>query len=370
MFQKIVVASDSFKGCLTAREVADAVAAAFPAGTEVVKLAMADGGEGTAETVAQCSRARMISAPAADPLMRPIEASYAIDGQGTAFVELAAASGLTLLREEERNPLLATTYGTGLLLADALKHGCRRAVICVGGSATNDCATGMLSALGFRFLDSQGNRLRGCGDELERITEIDSSGVIPELKDTLVSVACDVDAPFCGLRGAAYVFAAQKGADEATIERLDKGMQHFAEVIRGATGTDISNMRGAGAAGGVAGGLVALCRARPESGAALVAKAIGLEKAIEGASLVITGEGRIDAQTLGGKAPLEVMNLARKAGVPVIALAGRVENRDELLAAGFDRIIEVTPRSMPLSQAIDPRIAIHNITCSIRNFIA
>lgn len=369
MFEKIVVASDSFKGCLTARQVADAVAAAFPEGTEVVKLAMADGGEGTAETVAQCSGGRMVTAAAADPLMRPIEASYAIDPQGTAFIELAAASGLTLLREEERNLLLTNTYGTGMLLADALKRGCRRAVICVGGSATNDCATGMLSALGFRFLDSEGNAVRGCGGELERIVGIDRSEVMPELREATLSVACDVDAPFCGKQGAAYVFAAQKGADGAMIERLDRGMRHFAAIIREDTELDISNMRGAGAAGGVAGGLMALCGARLESGAALVAKAIGLEKALEGASLVITGEGRIDAQTLGGKAPMEVMKLARKAGVPVIAIAGRVENRNELLVAGFKRIIEVTPRSMPLSQAINSAIATRNITAAIRNLI-
>lgn len=370
---KIIIACDSFKGSLDSRGVAEAAASACRRAlpqAEVVTTEMADGGEGTALTVARATGGKMIYVDSFDPLMRPLRASYALTPEGTAFVELASASGLTLLTPEERNPLMTTTYGTGLLIAHALESGCRKLVVCVGGSATNDCATGMLTALGYSFLDADGQRLPGCGRSLEKIESIDSKGSLLHRTGVKLWVACDVDSPFCGETGAARMFAAQKGATEDEIERLDRGMQHFAAVMALHSGRDITGLPGAGAAGGVAGGLASLCEAELLPGASLVAEAINLRGLIKGATLVITGEGRMDSQTLCGKAPVEVARLAREAGVPVVGIAGRIEDADELRRAGFSGLVEISPRTLALSEALDPAVTRRNINFFLYRYLS
>lgn len=363
---KVVVASDSFKGCLSSWQVADAVEKgihdALP-GCDVVMLAVADGGEGSMEALMTTLGGESVELMVSDPLGRPVEAEYAwIDGS-TAVIEMARASGLTLLASEERNPLLTSTYGTGQLIADALGKGCRRFMICIGGSATNDAGTGMLEALGYRFMDSGGNILKGCGEALGRISSIDCSNVHPALSESEFIVACDVDSPFCGPEGAAYVYGPQKGAGQGMVEHLDKGMRHFARIIFQVTGVDVTDMPGAGAAGGLGGALKAFLKAEISRGADMVLDAVHFEDAIKDADLVITGEGRIDSQTLAGKLPYVVAKRAAVQNIPVVALCGCSEV-DSLPV--FLSIHPISPVDMPLSSAMEPDIASMNVMDTVR----
>ena len=363
---KVVVASDSFKGCLSSWQVADAVEKgihdAMP-GCDVVKLAVADGGEGSMDALMTTLGGKPVRLMVSDPLGRPVEAEYSwIDGS-TAVIEMARASGLTLLAPEERNPLLASTYGTGQLIADALDKGCRRFMICIGGSATNDAGTGMLEALGYRFMDSAGNILKGCGEAFGRISSIDVSNVHPALTESEFIVACDVDSPFCGPDGAAYVYGPQKGASPEMVEQLDRGMRHFARIIFQVTGVDVTDMPGAGAAGGLGGALKAFLRAEISRGADMVLDAVHFDDAIKDADLVITGEGRIDSQTLTGKLPYVVARRAALQNIPVVALCGCSEV-DSLPV--FLSIHPISPVDMPLSSAMEPDIASMNIMDTVR----
>lgn len=354
---KVVVASDSFKGCLSSWQVADAVEKgihdALP-GCDVVKLAVADGGEGSMDALMTTLGGKPVSLMVSGPLGSPVEAEYAwIDGS-TAVIEMARASGLTLLAPEERNPLRASTYGTGQLIADALDKGCRRFMICIGGSATNDAGTGMLEALGYRFMDSGGNILKGCGEALGRISSIDFSNVHPALSESEFIVACDVDSPFCGPDGAAYVYGPQKGASPEMVEQLDKGMRHFARIIFQVTGVDVTDMPGAGAAGGLGGALKAFLKAEISRGADMVLDAVHFDDAIKDADLVITGEGRIDSQTLTGKLPYVVARRAALQNIPVVALCGCAQVSE---LPCFERIIQITPPDMPLEKAMSPEVS-------------
>ena len=366
--KKIVVASDSFKGCLSSMQVADAVERAAlqtcPS-CEVVKVDVADGGEGTMDSLQRALGGRKISAEVLDPLGRPIHASYVILKDGiTAVMEMAVASGLTLLSLQERNPLKTSTYGTGQLIADAFGRGCRKFLIGIGGSATNDAGMGMLEALGYRFLDSQGNLLHGCGESLEKVVSIDESSVNPALKESEFIVACDVEAPLYGPTGAAYVFAPQKGADSDMLERLDNGLKHFSKIVKRYQNPtqDSSNVPGAGAAGGLGFGFLAFLNARLEPGIDMVLDAIGFDDVIKGADLIITGEGRIDSQTLAGKTPYGVLQRAKRQGIPVIAIGGNVQlTQEEAKAVGFTSVLQVTPPGMPLNDAMNPETAAENI---------
>lgn len=363
---KVVVASDSFKGCLSSWQVADAVEKgihdAMP-GCDVVKLSVADGGEGSMDALMTTLGGKPVRLMVSGPLGRPVEAEYAwIDGS-TAVIEMSKASGLTLLAPEERNPLLASTYGTGQLIADALGKGCRRFMICIGGSATNDAGTGMLEALGYRFMDSGGNILKGCGEALGRISSIDCSNVHPALSESEFIVACDVDSPFCGLDGAAYVYGPQKGASPEMVEQLDRGMRHFARIIFQITGVDVTDMPGSGAAGGLGGALKAFLKAEISRGADMVLDAVHFDDAIKDADLVITGEGRIDSQTLTGKLPYVVAKRAAAQNIPVVALCGCSEV-DSLPV--FLSIHPISPVDMPLSSAMEPDIASINIMDTVR----
>ena len=345
---KILLAPDSFKGCLTAREVADALAdglrRADPS-CEITHVSVADGGEGFCEAVRAARGGEWVTADTVDPLGRPIRARYARCGE-SAVVETAAASGLPLLRPEERNPLLTSSYGTGLLIRDALLRGSRKLLIGLGGSATHDAGTGLLSALGFRFLDASGQELPGCGASLNRIARIDRSGLLPALLDADITAACDVDTPFSGPGGAAEVFAPQKGATPDQVRLLDAGTSAFAKLVG-----DGVLVPGAGAAGGIGGALHALLGARLESGIDLVLDAAGFDALLAGADLVITGEGRLDGQTARGKAAAGILRRAQLQGVPVAAVCGRVAPGPAL---PFREIVALADESIPDRIAMQP----------------
>ncbi|MFC5749709.1 glycerate kinase [Actinomadura rugatobispora] len=337
---RIVVAPDSFKGSLGAVEVCAAVEAgvrrAYP-DADVTSVPMADGGEGTLDCFLSVLGGQELVLTAQDPLGRPVRARYALSAHGdAAVVELASASGLPLLADSGLDALRADTAGTGELIADAVGHGAREILVCIGGSASTDGGTGLLRALGVRFLDSAGKELPPGGGALARLAAIDDSGLSKEVRETRFRVACDVTNPFVGPRGAAEVFGPQKGATPEQVAALDAALTRLADVLAEHTGVRVHDLPGAGAAGGTCGGLVALLGAEPARGADLVADTVGLPAALDGADLVITGEGRVDGQSAGGKAVSVVAALSRERGVPAVALAGSVAGPfDELHALGL-----------------------------------
>ena len=350
--KKIVIASDSFKGSLSSAEVAEAAAAAirniYPS-CETICLRMGDGGEGTCEAIAQTLSHKWVHIEVNDPIGRRCMAKYALcqDAESmVAVIELAQASGLTLLAPDELDPLQTSTYGTGQMIMDAFEKGCRRFIIGLGGSATNDGGTGMLEALGFRFLDKEGREVTGCcGGRLAEIASIDSSEVSTEFTGSTFTAACDVDTVFYGEKGATRVFAPQKGASATGIENLEKGMQSFARIISRDYGIDLSKIQGSGAAGGAGGALYTFLNGRLRKGADLVLDAAGFDEIIENADLVITGEGRIDRQTFYGKLPSIVLTRASGKGIPVLAIAGLVDlSNEEISSSGFASIIPIQPR--------------------------
>ena len=284
---------------------------------------------------------------------------------------MAQASGLTLLGENERDPLSTTSYGTGEMIRDALHKGCRKILLGIGGSATNDGGMGMLSALGAEFFDINGNIIsgKGCGRDLAAVSSISLSGLDPLILGADITVACDVDNPFCGSCGASRVFGRQKGADDATIEILEAGMQIYAKALAEATGVDVSVMPGAGAAGGVGGALAAALGARLRPGIDMVLDAVGFDRRIEGADLIITGEGRIDSQTMRGKTPFGVLSAGRRHGIPVVALGGSVEFSDSLNNAGFAAIFSILSSPVEISDALDPDTTCRNIENTVRQII-
>ena len=374
MLKKIVVASDSFKGSLTSLDVAQnvekAIREVYPL-CDVLKVNVADGGEGTMEALLQTLGGVRVSLVVKDPLGREIEATYVILNDGiTAVVEMSAASGLPLLKSDERNPLKTSTYGTGQLICDALDRGCRKILVGIGGSATNDAGMGVLQALGFRFLDAQGNQLQPVGENLQLVSSIDSTGRHPDLDKTEFVVACDVKAPLYGRNGAAYVFAPQKGADQKMVEMLDAGLRHFSEVSSAMAGYDCSQMQGTGAAGGLGYAFRQYLDARLERGIEMVLDAIGFDDIISGADLVITGEGRVDSQTLTGKTPFGVAQHAHRQRIPVVVIGGSVEiDVLQVREAGFNDVIQVTPLDMQLSVAMRPEVAAENVYNAIIKYL-
>lgn len=371
--KKIVVASDSFKGSLTSLEVAagaeQGIHEVFPE-CEVVKVNVADGGEGTMDALRSTLGGQWVTVAAADPLGRPRDVSYVVLGDGnTAVIEMSAASGLPLLEPQERNPMLTSTFGTGEMIVDALSRGCRRFLVGIGGSATNDAGMGMLEALGFRFIDKDGKVLPGRGESMSEVVDIDMSHVSPEVKESEFIIACDVDSPFCGPRGAAYVFSPQKGADPQMVAELDAGMEHLAEVIVRTTGKDIRNIPGAGAAGGLGGGFLAFLNSRLERGIEMVLDAIAFDDIIRGSDLVITGEGRVDSQTLTGKTPFGIMKRAQKQNIRTVAIGGSVKLGDDDDVSGFDSIWPVTPEGMPLEEAMKAETASANVRETVKKIM-
>ena len=362
----VVLAIDSFKGCLSSAEAEAAAARAVRecfSDCNVVSLPVSDGGEGMMQALSSSLAGRFVNVAAHDPLMRPLDARYFLTDENMAVIEMAEASGLTLLKPEERNPLKTTSYGTGELIADALNRGCRRFIVGIGGSATNDAGLGMMQALGAKLLE------RVCkGENLCDIQGIDLSDLHPALNGAEFVVACDVNNPFCGEKGAAYVFAPQKGASPEQVEFLDSGMRHVASVIRATTGVDVTNIPGAGAAGGVGGAFIAFLNAKLRSGIDLILDAVNLETYLRSADLVITGEGKADRQTLMGKVPFGVLSRAKKYGVPTVLVAGRVEDYGLLRSACFAEILEVTPVSQPLHEAMRPETAKLNIMGALNKY--
>ncbi len=370
--KKIILAFDSFKGSASSEELAEAAAAGIADACphcETVRFTLADGGEGTTAALAVAFGATPVSAATFGPLVDSITAQYAIAGN-TAIIETAAASGLTLVPEGRRNPMKTSSYGTGVLIADAIRRGCRKIILGLGGSATNDAATGILAALGYRFLDSDGHELYPCGENLTKITAIDASDTDPRLARTEFVLACDVDNPFCGKHGAAAVYAPQKGAAPEQVRALDDGMRHYASILLTLTGTDILDVPGAGAAGGIAGGLLPFANARIRSGIDTVLDALGFDDALDGADLVLTGEGRIDAQSAMGKAISGIVRRATRKNVPVIALAGEVADASALIDSGLTAAFSIQTAPTDLSVAMQKDSTLRNVRRTTSQLIA
>ncbi len=353
----ILIAPDSFKDCLSAREVALNIEAgirrAMPA-ANIKMLPLADGGEGTVEALVEATGGEIINVVVHDPLMRSINSFFGVLGDiKTAIIEMAAASGIELLKENDRNPWLTSTYGTGELINHALDMNCEKLVIGVGGSSTNDAGTGMAQALGVRFLDNTGGEVAAGGGNLGQIAVIDMSGLDKRLSRCKILVACDVDNPFYGPRGAALTYALQKGADKEMAKKLDDNMRHFADKISEILGISIQNIKGAGAAGGLAGGLMAFLKAELKPGFEVIKDIINLENEIRKADIVVTGEGKIDSQTQFGKVPFGVARIAARHKKPVIAIAGSLGDKaDELYEKIFDLIIPLARNPSDIEDAI------------------
>lgn len=362
--KKIVLAIDSFKGCLSSKEIEQCIAEEIHRilpSCQTVCIPIADGGEGMLDTLIEATQGTFVSTQAHDPLMRIRPARYGILGdQRTAIIEMAEINGLTTLSPIKRNPMKTSTYGTGELIKDALEKGFRRFIIGIGGSATNDAGMGMIQALGAHLYDKQGNELEQGGKIMEQIAHIDLNHLHPALKEATFIVACDVQNPFCGPQGAAYVFARQKGASEEQIRQLDKGMRHLALLIERDFSYNINKVKGAGAAGGLGGAFATFLQAHLQSGIDLLLNAVDFDRKITNADWIITGEGKADRQTAEGKVPAGVLKRAKKANIPVMLIAGKVEDKACLKQMGFARIVQVSPDNLPLEEAMRPEVTREN----------
>ncbi|MCK5134788.1 MAG: glycerate kinase [Bacteroidales bacterium] len=354
---KILVAPDSFKDCLSARQVAVALSKGMKkiSPETIFDIApMADGGEGTVESVVDATQGKLVQIPVMDPLMRETSSFYGITGDGTtAVIEMAAASGIELLVTSERNPWVTSTFGTGQLIRHALDRGCKKILLGIGGSATNDGGAGMAVALGVKFTNHAGASIGPGGGALIDVAGVHMDGLDPRIANAEILVACDVSNPLTGPNGASFVYGPQKGADQEMVEKLDKNLNHFAGVIQQQLGKEISHLPGAGAAGGLGAGLMAFLGARLMKGFDMIAETVGLEEKIKRADLVITGEGKIDGQTRFGKTPFGVAQLAQKHGKPVVGVAGTVEaGADLLYREGFHLIMPIMEMPSDLAYAI------------------
>lgn len=364
--KKVIIAIDSFKGCLTSKEAGEAAAKGIKEVLplcNVIVIPVADGGEGLLDALISAYQGEYIQLPAHGPLMEIRKAHYGLSkDRKTAIIEMAVTSGLPLVPIELRNPMKTTTFGTGELIKDALDKECKNFIIGIGGSATNDAGIGMLQALGYCFLDKYGKELGPSGGQIMKdIAEIDCSHAHPALQEARFVVACDVRNPFYGPKGAACVFAHQKGADNAMIQELDAGMKSLAQVIKKVTGKDIATYPGAGAAGGMGGGLLAFLNATLKPGTELLLETINFQEKIKEADLIITGEGKADLQTMMGKVPYGILKEAQKEHIPVIILAGSIEDTTALNEVGFKGVFSIAPGPITLSRTMEPKIAKENI---------
>lgn len=355
---RVVVAPDSFKGSISARDLCAAarrgIHAVDPA-IEVIELPLADGGEGTVENMVYSTKGQTRLVQVNDPLGRPIRAVYGILGDdATVIIEMAQASGLPLLRPDERNPLITSSFGTGELIVHALNEGYRKFIIGLGGSATNDGGVGMLKALGASFYDQDGVLLPKGGASLEKLSYMDLSGLDKRLQESTFTIASDVNNPLCGANGASAVFGPQKGATPEMVQRLDMALSRFADVVEKQLGVDVRHLPGSGAAGGMGAGLLAFLHAEFKSGIELVMDAIQFEQNIQVADLIITGEGKLDEQTMAGKVIAGVCKKAKPYQIPTIAICGGMEltseQMDEIgLLAGFS----IVPKPCSLDEAME-----------------
>ncbi|MBS4214219.1 glycerate kinase family protein [Neobacillus rhizophilus] len=355
---KFVLAPDSFKESMTAKnaalEMEKGIKKVFPH-AECVIVPMADGGEGTVESLVSFSNGEIINTKVIGPLGKEVIAEYGLLDEGkTAVIEMASASGLGLIKLEDRNPLLTTTYGTGQLIKHALDKGVSRFLIGIGGSATNDGGMGMMQALGVSFKNQNGDELPFGGGALDQLHSIDISGLDERIKTVKIDVACDVTNPLIGENGCSAIFGPQKGATPEMVKLLDQNLAHFGEVIKTQLQLDITQIEGSGAAGGLGAGLMAFLNARLKKGIELVIEYTGLEEKIIGADFCFTGEGSIDGQTLFGKTPYGVAAIAKKHSVPVIAFAGRIgKGVDVLHHHGFNAIIGILKGVTSLEEALE-----------------
>ena len=354
---KFIFASDSFKGSLSSKEAAElltkAAKAVFPE-CICVGVPVADGGEGTVDAVVSAAGGEMRPVTVCGPLLEKAEIFYGVLPGGRAIIEMAAASGLPMVPEKKRNPLYTTTYGTGELIFDALKSGYRDITVAIGGSATNDGGMGALRALGVKFLDADGNELSGIGEDLEKVEKISMDGLIPEAKEARFTVMCDVTNPLTGKQGATYTFGKQKGGTPKILDRLEAGMIRYADKLEEAAGKSVRDIPGAGAAGGLGAALLAVLDARLQSGIETVLDLIDFDTLLDGADLVVTGEGRIDWQSAFGKVPGGVAGRAKKRGIPAAALVGGAgPGSESLYHYGIDTILAITDGPMDLKEAMD-----------------
>ena len=364
MRMKIVVAIDSFKGSLTSMQAGNAVKEAIcrvHSDAEVLVKPLADGGEGTVDALAESADARMVELTVCGPLQKPVTAKYCILNH-TAVIEMAAAAGITLISPEERNPLETTTYGVGELIKDALQKGCRRFIVGIGGSSTNDGGTGMLTALGYEFLDERGNPIALGAKGLRDLHSIKTDKVLPELALCSFRIACDVTNPLCGAAGCSAVYGPQKGATEEMITDMDSWMEHYAELAETVSGKADRTVPGTGAAGGLGFAFLAFTNGVLKSGIDIVLEEIKLEDAIKNADIVVTGEGRLDSQTVMGKAPIGVARLAKKYNKKVIAFSGCVTEDAEICNEhGIDAFFPVLRGVTTLEEALKPDQAYRNV---------
>lgn len=367
---KIVIAPDSYKESLSALAVAAQIEAGFREifpNAEYVKLPVADGGEGTVEAMVAATSGKILTVNVTDPLGARGSAFLGISGDECyAIIEMAAASGLERVPMDKRNPMLTTSYGTGELISEALNYGVKRCIIGIGGSATNDGGAGMVQALGVKLLDKHGQQIGFGGAELAKLNRIDISAIDPRLKTCRFEVACDVTNPLTGEQGASAVFGPQKGATPEMIELLDANLLHYAEIIKRDLGLDVNDVPGAGAAGGMGAALLAFLGADLRPGIDIVTEAVGLSAIVKDADLVITGEGRIDSQTVKGKVPIGVARVAKAYNKPVIAIAGSLSNDVDIvyqhgLDAAFSVLHKISSLENALAQAAD------NVKMTARN---
>ena len=353
---KIVIASDSYKGSCTTLEVANAIEKGIKKilkDVDIIKILVADGGEGTVDALVIGTDGIYDEVEVVGPLGEKIMAKYGILDDNIGVIEMAAASGLTLVQESKRNPMITTTYGTGQLIKAAIDRGCKKILVGIGGSATNDGGAGMAQALGFSLKDKDGKEIGYGGGELSKLFTIDSSGVDPKLRETEIIVISDVSNPLCGPNGASYVYGPQKGANLEAVKQLDSNLKHYASIIKKSFGKDIIDVPGAGAAGGLGAGLITFCNAELCSGIEKILDITNIDMYLEDADFVITGEGQIDGQSIYGKAPIGVAKRAMKHNVPVLAIVGSVgEGVAEVYSHGVDAIMDIINKPMTLNEAI------------------
>ena len=366
---RIVLAFDKFKGSATAQQLNDAARQALAGleGLDVVCVPVADGGDGTVAVLAASSEGQWVTISVPGPLMSmsPVDAGYYIDEDGTALIEVAAASGLALVPPELRDPFRLSTFGTGLMMRDAMERGCRQLVLGLGGSATCDAGMGIMCALGAEFVNAEGRMLFPCGATLSDICSIESHGIPHEVLESRFTLLADVDNPLCGVRGTANVFAPQKGADPNQVSVLERGMCHVAAIV----GDDIAHREGCGAAGGVPALMMHLLQCELRPGAPYVLERNGFVEALQSADLVITGEGRLDRQTLMGKGPGRVIGMARERGIPVAAVCGSIDDDLSPTGAGLLDAVAVSD-GMTLDQAMDREGTLERVAAAVERLVS
>lgn len=357
MDMRFLFASDSFKGTLSSRQTAELLVQAaqeiFP-GCECESVEVADGGEGTTDAVVAATGGRRVEVSAHGPLWEERTAFYGKLDEKRAVMEMASASGLPLVPEEQRNPWETTSYGTGEMIRDALDRGFRDISIAIGGSATNDGGMGCARALGVRFLDKTGKELSGCGKDLARVHRIDMSGLDTRVRECVFTVMCDVTNPLCGEQGATYTFGKQKGGTPEILKELEAGMQNYRKILKQQFGVDMDTVAGAGAAGGLGAALMVFLDGSLKSGIETVLDLVGFDERLEGVSLVVTGEGAADWQSVYGKVMQGVGVRCKAKGIPAAAIVGSIgRGAEDIFDYGIDSIITTVNRPMPLSEALD-----------------